>query len=116
MAVCPSASSRAARGRSPKGTRTATRDELTGSTITIPSLGAMGGIATTPVINHPEVAIVGVNRIVERPMIRGGLVVARKMMNVSSSFDHRVVDGMNAAEFIQQIRGFLECPGTLLVA
>ncbi|MCF8160254.1 MAG: 2-oxo acid dehydrogenase subunit E2 [Polaromonas sp.] len=94
----------------------ATREDLGGSTITLTSLGALGGIVSTPVINHPEVAIVGTNRIVERPMIRGGLVVARKMMNLSSSFDHRVVDGMHAAEFIQQVRGFLECPGTLLVA
>jgi 2-oxoisovalerate dehydrogenase E2 component (dihydrolipoyl transacylase) len=94
----------------------ATREDLGGSTLTLTSLGALGGIVSTPVINHPEVAIVGTNRIVERPMIRGGLVVARKMMNLSSSFDHRVVDGMHAAEFIQQIRGFLECPGTLLVA
>jgi 2-oxoisovalerate dehydrogenase E2 component (dihydrolipoyl transacylase) len=94
----------------------ATRDDLSGSTLTLTSLGALGGIVSTPVINHPEVAIVGTNRIVERPMIKGGLVVARKMMNLSSSFDHRVVDGMNAAQFIQQIRGYLECPGTLLVA
>ena len=94
----------------------ATREELSGSTLTVTSLGPLAGIAHTPVINHPEVAIIGPNRIVERPMIRGGLVVARKLMNVSSSFDHRVVDGMNAAEFIQQIRGYLECPGTLLVA
>jgi 2-oxoisovalerate dehydrogenase E2 component (dihydrolipoyl transacylase) len=93
----------------------ATREELSGSTITVTSLGPLAGIAHTPVINHPEVAIIGPNRIVERPMIRGGRVVARKMMNVSSSFDHRVVDGMNAAEFIQQIRVYLECPGTLLV-
>ncbi|WP_296493843.1 dihydrolipoamide acetyltransferase family protein [Rhodoferax sp.] len=93
----------------------ATREELSGSTLTLTSLGPLAGIAHTPVINHPEVAIIGPNRIVERPMLRGGLVVARKMMNVSSSFDHRVVDGMNAAEFIQQIRGYLECPGTLLV-
>ena len=69
------------------------RDELTGSTITLTSLGPLGGIASTPVINHPEVAIVGVNRIVLRPVIRGGAVVARPMMNLSSSFDHRVVDG-----------------------
>ncbi|MCM2341961.1 dihydrolipoamide acetyltransferase family protein [Rhodoferax sp.] len=94
----------------------ATREELSGSTLTVTSLGPLAGIAHTPVINHPEVAIIGPNRIVERPMIKGGMVVARKMMNVSSSFDHRVVDGMNAAEFIQQIRGYLECPGTLLVA
>jgi len=93
----------------------AAREELSGSTITLTSLGALGGIVSTPVINHPEVAIVGTNRMVERPMIKAGQVVTRKMMNLSSSFDHRVVDGMNAAEFIQQIRGYLECPGTLLV-
>lgn len=93
----------------------ASREDLSGSTLTLTSLGALGGIVSTPVINHPEVAIVGTNRIVERPMIKSGLVVARKMMNLSSSFDHRVVDGMNAAQFIQQIRGYLECPGTLLV-
>jgi 2-oxoisovalerate dehydrogenase E2 component (dihydrolipoyl transacylase) len=91
------------------------REELTGSTITITSLGALGGIVTTPVINSPEVAIVGVNRVVERPMIRDGLVVARKMMNLSSSFDHRVVDGIHAAEFVQVIRGYLEMPATLFV-
>jgi 2-oxoisovalerate dehydrogenase E2 component (dihydrolipoyl transacylase) len=91
------------------------REELTGSTITITSLGALGGIVTTPVINSPEVAIVGVNRVVERPMIRDGLVVARKMMNLSSSFDHRVVDGIHAAEFLQVIRGHLETPATLFV-
>lgn len=93
----------------------ATRDELTGSTITITSLGALGGIVTTPVINHPEVAIVGINRLVERPMIRNGAVVARQMMNLSSSFDHRVVDGLHAAEFVQRIRGYLESPATLFV-
>ena len=93
----------------------ATRDELSGSTITITSLGALGGIVSTPVINHPEVAIVGINRMVERPMMRNGTVVARQMMNLSSSFDHRVVDGMHAAEFIQLIRGYLECPATLFV-
>jgi 2-oxoisovalerate dehydrogenase E2 component (dihydrolipoyl transacylase) len=99
------------------GARTgkAAREELTGSTITITSLGALGGIVTTPVINSPEVAIVGVNRVVERPMIRDGLVVARKMMNLSSSFDHRVVDGIHAAEFVQVIRGYLEAPATLFV-
>jgi 2-oxoisovalerate dehydrogenase E2 component (dihydrolipoyl transacylase) len=93
----------------------AAREELSGSTITLTSLGALGGIVSTPVINHPEVAIVGTNRIIERPMIKSGLVVARKLMNLSSSFDHRVVDGMHAAEFIQQIRGYLECPGTLMI-
>ncbi len=93
----------------------ASRDELTGSTITVTSLGALGGIVSTPVINHPEVAIVGVNRIVERPVVLNGAIVARKMMNLSSSFDHRVVDGMHAAQFVQCIRGLLECPGMLFV-
>jgi 2-oxoisovalerate dehydrogenase E2 component (dihydrolipoyl transacylase) len=93
----------------------AARDELSGSTITITSLGALGGIASTPVINHPEVAIVGVNRIVDRPVIRDGGMVARKLMNLSSSFDHRVIDGMVAAQFIQAIRGYLESPATLFV-
>ena len=93
----------------------ATRDELSGSTITISSLGALGGIVTTPVINHPEVAIIGVNKIVERPMVRNGAVVIRKMMNLSSSFDHRVVDGMDAAQFVQAIRALLECPAMLFV-
>ncbi|MFP5413147.1 MAG: dihydrolipoamide acetyltransferase family protein [Gammaproteobacteria bacterium] len=93
----------------------ALREELSGSTITVTSLGALGGIASTPVINRPEVAIVGVNRIVERPVIRGGAVVARKIMNLSSSFDHRVVDGMHAAEFVQALRGYLECPATMFV-
>ncbi|VTU29573.1 Lipoamide acyltransferase component of branched-chain alpha-keto acid dehydrogenase complex [Variovorax sp. SRS16] len=93
----------------------ATREELSGSTITISSLGPLGGIVTTPVINHPEVAIVGVNRMVERPMIRGGAVVARQMMNLSSSFDHRVVDGLHAAEFVQAVRALLEAPAMLLV-
>jgi 2-oxoisovalerate dehydrogenase E2 component (dihydrolipoyl transacylase) len=93
----------------------ATRDELTGSTLTITSLGPLGGIVSTPVINYPEVAIVGVNRMVERPMIRNGQVVARQMMNLSSSFDHRVVDGMDAAKFVQCVRGYLEFPATLFV-
>ncbi len=93
----------------------AARDELSGSTITISSLGPLGGIVTTPVINHPEVAIIGVNRIVERPVLRNGAVVGRKLMNLSSSFDHRVVDGMDAAEFIQAIRALLETPALLFV-
>ncbi|SFI11286.1 branched-chain alpha-keto acid dehydrogenase E2 component [Collimonas sp. OK307] len=93
----------------------AVRAELSGSTITITSLGALGGLVSTPVINHPEVAIVGVNRIIERPVIRDNVVVARKMMNLSSSFDHRVVDGLDAAEFVQSLRGYLESPATLFV-
>lgn len=92
----------------------AARDELSGSTLTITSLGALGGIASTPVINHPEVAIIGVNRMIERPMLRGGLIVARQLMNLSSSFDHRVVDGMDAARFIQAVRALLESPALLL--
>jgi 2-oxoisovalerate dehydrogenase E2 component (dihydrolipoyl transacylase) len=93
----------------------AARDELAGSTITISSLGPLGGIVTTPVINHPEVAIVGVNRIVERPVFQGDAVVRRSLMNLSSSFDHRVVDGMDAAQFIQAIRALLETPALLFV-
>jgi 2-oxoisovalerate dehydrogenase E2 component (dihydrolipoyl transacylase) len=93
----------------------ATRDELTGSTITVTSLGALGGIVTTPVINWPEVAIVGVGRIVERPAIRDGSVVARLLMNLSSSFDHRVVDGADGAHFVQAVRRLLECPPLLFV-
>lgn len=91
------------------------RDELSGSSITLTSLGALGGLVSTPVINHPEVAIVGVNRMVERPMLRNGQVVARQLMNLSSSFDHRVVDGMDAAQFIQAIRALLETPALLFV-
>ena len=93
----------------------ATRDELAGSTITISSLGAMGGIAATPVINPPEVAILGVNKVIERPMVKDGQVVIRKMMNLSSSFDHRVVDGWDAASFVQAIKGLLEFPATLFM-
>jgi 2-oxoisovalerate dehydrogenase E2 component (dihydrolipoyl transacylase) len=93
----------------------ATRAELSGSTITITSLGALGGVASTPVINHPEVAIVGVNRIGERPVVREGQIVARRMMNLSSSFDHRVIDGWNAAAFIQKLKGLLEQPARLFV-
>ncbi len=93
----------------------ATREELGGSTITITSLGALGGIVSTPVINHPEVAIVGVNRMVERPVVLRGAVVIRKMMNLSASFDHRVIDGMDAALFVQAIRGYMETPATMFV-
>ena len=93
----------------------ATREELSGSTITLTSLGALGGIVSTPVVNLPEVAIIGVNRIVERPVVVKGQIVIRKMMNLSSSFDHRVVDGMDAAQFIQAMRGLLEQPATLFL-
>ncbi len=97
--------------RSGKGSK----EQLSGSTITITSLGPLGGIATTPVINHPEVAIIGPNKIVERPVVRHGQVVVRKMMNISSSFDHRVVDGYDAAEFIQRLKGLLENPAMIFM-
>jgi 2-oxoisovalerate dehydrogenase E2 component (dihydrolipoyl transacylase) len=93
----------------------ATRQELSGSTITITSLGKLGGIVTTPVINAPEVAIVGVNAMIERPVVRNGQVVVRSMMNLSSSFDHRIVDGFDAASFIQRIKALLEHPATLFI-
>lgn len=91
------------------------RDELTGSTITLTSLGKLGGVVSTPVINSPEVAIVGVNKIRVRPEYIDGGFVPRKMMNLSSGFDHRIVDGYDAAEFIQRIRGLLENPATLFM-
>jgi 2-oxoisovalerate dehydrogenase E2 component (dihydrolipoyl transacylase) len=93
----------------------ATREELIGSTLTITSLGPLGGIVTTPVINYPEVAIIGVGRIVERPVIRDGMVVARRLLNLSSSFDHRVVDGADGAHFVQAVRRLLECPALLFI-
>jgi 2-oxoisovalerate dehydrogenase E2 component (dihydrolipoyl transacylase) len=93
----------------------AARDELSGSTLTLTSLGALGGIVSTPVINRPEVAIVGVNRIIERPAVVDGRIEIRKLMNLSSSFDHRVVDGHDAASFIQAVRRLVEAP-TLLLA
>jgi 2-oxoisovalerate dehydrogenase E2 component (dihydrolipoyl transacylase) len=94
---------------------TLTRDELAGSTITVTSLGKLGGIVSTPVINPPEVAIVGVNRIAVRPVIRDGIIVARQMLNLSCSFDHRIVDGALAATFVQSLRRRLEHPATLFV-
>jgi 2-oxoisovalerate dehydrogenase E2 component (dihydrolipoyl transacylase) len=92
-----------------------TREELTGSTITLSSLGRMGGIVSTPVINSPEVAIVGVNKVATRPVWRDGGFVPRQIMNLSSSFDHRIVDGWDAAEFIQKIRELMENPATLFM-
>ncbi|MEZ5220561.1 MAG: dihydrolipoamide acetyltransferase family protein [Ilumatobacteraceae bacterium] len=92
---------------------TATRDELTGSTITITSLGALGGLVTTPIINRPEVSIVGVNRLETRPVWRDGSFQPRQVFNLSSSFDHRVVDGWDAATFVQRIRRRLEIPALL---
>jgi len=94
---------------------TMTRDESTGSTITITSLGALGGLATTPIINHPEVAIVGINKMQTRPVWDGAAFAPRTMMNVSSSFDHRVIDGWDAATFIQRIKTLLEEPALLFI-
>jgi 2-oxoisovalerate dehydrogenase E2 component (dihydrolipoyl transacylase) len=91
----------------------ASREELSGSTITITSLGTLGGVVHTPIINHPEVAIVGPNKIQERVVVKDGQMVVRKMMNLSSSFDHRIVDGHDAAVFVQRIKGLLEHPATL---
>jgi 2-oxoisovalerate dehydrogenase E2 component (dihydrolipoyl transacylase) len=93
----------------------ATRAELAGSTITITSLGALGGIVTTPVINRPEVAIIGPNKQVVRPVWQGEQFVPRTMMNLSSSFDHRVIDGYVAARFVQRIKGLLEAPATIFI-
>jgi 2-oxoisovalerate dehydrogenase E2 component (dihydrolipoyl transacylase) len=94
---------------------TASREELSGSTITITSLGAIGGVATTPILNAPEVAIIGVNKMEVRPVWRDGAFQPRKMINLSSSFDHRMVDGWNAARFIQRLRTLLETPALLFV-
>ena len=94
----------------------ATKSDLTGGTITITSLGKLGGIASTPVINLPEVGIIGVNRAVERPMVFNGQIAVRLMMNLSSSFDHRFVDGYDAAAMIQRIKEMLEHPATIFLA
>ena len=94
---------------------TAAREELSGSTITITSLGALGGIVTTPIINHPEVAIVGVNKIMMRPVWDGSQFIPRKIMNLSSSFDHRIVDGWDAAVFVQRLKALLETPALIFI-
>jgi 2-oxoisovalerate dehydrogenase E2 component (dihydrolipoyl transacylase) len=94
---------------------TATREDLGGSTITITSLAALGGVVTTPIINQPEVAIVGVNKMATRPVWRNGVWEPRSMMNLSSSFDHRIVDGWDAATFIRRITTLLETPALLFV-
>jgi len=96
-------------------TNKATRDELTGSTITVTSLGKLGGIASTPVINSPEVAIIGLNKAVDRPMVHNGAVAVRRIMNLSSSFDHRFVDGYDAAAMIQALKDLLEHPATIFI-
>jgi len=92
-----------------------TRNELSGSTITVTSLGKLGGIVSTPVINQPEVGIIGVNRAVERPVVLNGQIDIRLMMNLSSSFDHRFVDGYDAAAMIQRIREMLEHPAMIFL-
>jgi 2-oxoisovalerate dehydrogenase E2 component (dihydrolipoyl transacylase) len=93
----------------------ATREELTGSTITVTSLGKLGGIASTPIINAPEVAIIGLNKAIERPVVHHGAVVVRRIMNLSSSFDHRFVDGYDAAAMIQALKELLEHPATIFI-
>jgi 2-oxoisovalerate dehydrogenase E2 component (dihydrolipoyl transacylase) len=96
-------------------TNKATREELTGSTITVTSLGKLGGIASTPIINAPEVAIIGLNKAIERPVVHQGAVVVRRIMNLSSSFDHRFVDGYDAAAMIQALKELLEHPATIFI-
>jgi 2-oxoisovalerate dehydrogenase E2 component (dihydrolipoyl transacylase) len=93
----------------------ASLEELTGSTITITSLGPLGAIATTPIINHPEVAIVGINKMLIRPMWDGQQFQPRMMMNISCSFDHRVIDGWDAAVFVQKLKSLLETPAMLFL-
>ena len=96
-------------------TNKAKREELTGSTITVTSLGKLGGIASTPIINSPEVAIIGLNKAIERPVVHQGAVVVRRIMNLSSSFDHRFVDGYDAAAMIQALKELLEHPATIFI-
>jgi pyruvate dehydrogenase E2 component (dihydrolipoamide acetyltransferase) len=91
----------------------AAREDLSGSTFTITSLGALGGLLATPIINHPEIAILGVHKIARRPAVRGDSIVIRELMNLSISVDHRVVDGYDAAQFIAEIKATLETPGPL---
>ena len=95
--------------------KTATTEELSGSTITITSLGALGGLGATPIINHPEVAIIGVHKAEERAVVRDGNIVVRRMMNLSGSFDHRVVDGYDGARMMQTLKQILEHPATIFI-
>lgn len=95
--------------------RTIARDELAGSTFTVTSLGPMGGVAATPIINHPEVAILGVNKAIDRPVVHKGQIAVRRMVNLSGSFDHRVVDGADGAIFIQCVKDYLEHPATIFI-
>jgi 2-oxoisovalerate dehydrogenase E2 component (dihydrolipoyl transacylase) len=96
-------------------TNQATREELSGSTITVTSLGKLGGVASTPIINAPEVAIVGLNKALERPVVHHGAVAVRRIMNLSSSFDHRFVDGYDAAAMIQALKELLEHPAMIFI-
>jgi 2-oxoisovalerate dehydrogenase E2 component (dihydrolipoyl transacylase) len=91
------------------------RNDLSGSTFTVTSLGSMGGLAATPIINHPEVAILGVNKAADRPVVHQGQIAIRKMVNLSGSFDHRVVDGADGAIFIQCVKDYLEHPATIFI-
>jgi len=93
----------------------ATKEELTGSTITVTSLGKLGGIVSTPIINAPEMAIIGVNKAIDRPVVLNGAVTVRRIMNLSSSFDHRFVDGYDAAAMIQALKDLLEHPATIFI-
>jgi 2-oxoisovalerate dehydrogenase E2 component (dihydrolipoyl transacylase) len=93
----------------------ASREELSGSTITITSLGKLGGIVSTPIINAPEMGIIGVNKAVERPVVLNGAITVRRIMNLSSSFDHRFVDGYDAAAMIQALKDLLEHPATIFI-
>ena len=95
--------------------RTIARNELSGSTFTVTSLGSMGGLAATPIINHPEVAILGVNKATDRPVVHQGQIAIRRMVNLSGSFDHRVVDGADGAIFIQCVKDCLEHPATIFI-
>jgi len=94
----------------------ATKEQLSGSTITVTSLGRLGGIVSTPIINAPEMAIIGVNKAVERPVVAGGAITVRRIMNLSSSFDHRFVDGYDAAAMVQALKERLEHPATIFMA
>ena len=113
---CGTSRPRSPGSRPRRGTGPRRRDELSGSTITITSLGALGGLVTTPIINQPEVAIVGVNKMETRPVWHGAVFIPRTMFNLSSSFDHRIVDGWDAATFIQRVKALLEMPALLFIA
>jgi 2-oxoisovalerate dehydrogenase E2 component (dihydrolipoyl transacylase) len=112
---CRSSTRPARTTRAPRSGKAA-RDDLTGSTITITSLGKLGGIVSTPIINAPEMAIIGVNKAVDRAIVANGAITVRRMMNLSSSFDHRIVDGYDAAAMIQALKDLLENPATIFIS